>query len=234
MSKAGKVKARLKVRFRSPSAFISEYNHNISKGGIFIRSKNPFPPGTKVEVVLVVPELDDEISAVGEVIHTVSPEEATDKKPSGMGVDLKGMEDSNKQKIEGYIKSKLGDQAKSMERRKHKRYESRIKVRFGSLEALKEEYMHNISHGGIFIRTSRPKKLREQIKILLVHPDTGKEMELEGEVVRVVGEEEAGKTGQPPGMGVRFTDLNNETKDALATFINSSGITPNKQVEIES
>lgn len=233
MAKAGKVKARLKVRFQSPSAFISEYNHNISKGGIFVRSKNPFPPGSKVEVVLVVPELETEVSAIGEVIHTVSPVEASDRKPSGMGVDLKGMAESERRKIEDYIKSKVGDQARSMERRKHKRYESRIKVRFGSMDALKEEYMHNISHGGIFIRTSRPKPLREKIKILLVHPDSGKELEMDGEVVRVVDENEAKKTGQPAGMGIRFADVSKETMDKLAGFIYSSGVSPNKHVEIE-
>ncbi|MFO8057041.1 MAG: TIGR02266 family protein [bacterium] len=233
MTPAGKVKARLKVRFQSPSAFISEYNHNISKGGIFIRSKNPFPVGTRVEVVLVVPETEMEVSAPGEVIHMVPPEEATEKRPAGMGVDLKGMDPDERKKIEDYINSKVGYQTRAMERRKHKRYESRIKVRFGSLDALKEEYMHNISHGGIYIRTERPKPLREQIKIVLVHPQTGKEMELAGEVVRLVDKEEAGKTGQPPGMGIRFTQMDRETMDKLSAFINSSGIAPNKEVQIE-
>ena len=32
---------RLRVKFRSAESFINEYTHNISKGGLFIRTSKP-------------------------------------------------------------------------------------------------------------------------------------------------------------------------------------------------
>ena len=40
--------------FETIDAFVAEYVTNISHGGVFIRSKNPLPVGTKVNLKLFV------------------------------------------------------------------------------------------------------------------------------------------------------------------------------------
>jgi type IV pilus assembly protein PilZ len=216
-----RIKARLKVRFKDAGAFISEYTHNISKGGLFVRTGKPCAQGSLVEVTLIIPECDKEVRAIGEVIHVVTAEQATESQPAGMGLQLRDLAHEDHQVIEDYMREKLasGEIDDGLGRRQHQRFEARIRVRFGSMEAMNEEYAHNISHGGIFIRTSRPKKLQEKVKIILTHPVTAEEMILEGEVVRVVEEAESKRTGQPAGMGVRFLATDNYTLDQLAHFI---------------
>ncbi len=56
--------------FVSIDDFISEYVSNVSGGGIFIRSKNPLPVGTWVNLrfTLLLDEIEV-IEGVGEVVH---------------------------------------------------------------------------------------------------------------------------------------------------------------------
>jgi uncharacterized protein (TIGR02266 family) len=218
-----RVKAKLKVRFKDVPAFISEYTHNISKGGLFVRTPKPCEQGSMVQIVIVLPETGQEVPALGEVIHVVTPEQATEAQPAGMGIELKEIKHADVQAIETFIKNKLQEDkyADGLGRREHRRFEARIRVRFGSTEAMIEEYTHNISHGGIFIRTQKPKNLHERVKIILTHPRTNEEMILDGEVVRVVQEKESAALRHPSGMGVRFLTIDKYTRDQLAAFINS-------------
>jgi uncharacterized protein (TIGR02266 family) len=229
-----RVKARLKVRFKNPRAFISEYTHNISKGGLFIKTPKPCALRDLVEVVLLLPGREEGISCLGEVAHVVSPAEATEDNPSGMGLQLRDLDELTREKIEQFIEAEIktsGDLGLEG-RRRHTRYEARIRVRFGSKEALSEEFAHNISHGGIFIQTERPKLLQDRMLIILTHPDTGEEMILHGEVVRIVGPEEAEATGQKVGMGIRFFEMDSYTRKQLENFINSKHVSLPKGTEL--
>lgn len=64
--------------FASFDAFLEEYVTNISRTGVFIRSKSPPPIGTKVKLMFTVIMDDIEtIEGVGEVVRT---------EETGMGV----------------------------------------------------------------------------------------------------------------------------------------------------
>ncbi len=66
--------------FESFDAFIQEYVTNISRTGVFIKSKVPLPIGTKVNLLFTVIMDDMEtIEGVGEVVRV-------EENPSGMGV----------------------------------------------------------------------------------------------------------------------------------------------------
>lgn len=66
--------------FESFDAFIQEYVTNISKSGVFIKSQNPLPIGTKVNLhFTVIMEDIETIEGVGEVVRIES-------NPPGMGV----------------------------------------------------------------------------------------------------------------------------------------------------
>lgn len=66
--------------FSSMDEFISEYVTNISRTGVFIRTKSPLPVGTKVNLkfTVIMDELET-IEGIGEVVRV-------QKEPLGMGV----------------------------------------------------------------------------------------------------------------------------------------------------
>jgi len=214
-----KLKARLKVKFKDAESFINEYTNNISKGGLFIRTSKPCSLRDKVEIVLVLPESQEEVNALGEVIHVVSPESASEHMPAGMGLQLLELKKEDQDRIEKFISDTLKAESDVISRRKHVRVETRIRVKFESKEALVEEYIHNISHGGIFIQTGKPKPAGDKISIILIHPDTEQEILLRGEVVRVITEEEARMNNVQPGMGIRFYELDPYVKSQIDEFI---------------
>ena len=66
--------------FESFDAFIQEYVTNISRTGVFVKSKSPLPIGTRVNLRFTVIMDDIEtIEGVGEVVRV-------DTDPPGMGV----------------------------------------------------------------------------------------------------------------------------------------------------
>lgn len=66
--------------FENFDAFIHEYVTNISRSGVFIRSKNPLEIGTRVNLKFTVITDDIEsIEGVGEVVRV-------EEDPPGMGV----------------------------------------------------------------------------------------------------------------------------------------------------
>ena len=70
--------------FASIDEFIAEYVTNISRSGVFIRSKAPLPVGTKVNLrfSVIMDELET-IEGIGEVVRVSHGE---DGEPMGMGV----------------------------------------------------------------------------------------------------------------------------------------------------
>jgi uncharacterized protein (TIGR02266 family) len=80
--------------FESFDAFINEYVTNISRTGVFIRSKQPLPVGTKVNLRFTVIMDDIEsIEGTGEVVRVESD-------PPGMGVVFRQLTHYSKQLIE--------------------------------------------------------------------------------------------------------------------------------------
>jgi type IV pilus assembly protein PilZ len=216
-----RVRANLKVRFKNAESFITEYTQNISKGGVFIRTTSPCNPQDRVELALVLPEDDSEIQAAGKVVHVVTADQATEQTPAGMGIQILDLKKEDQEKIVGFINSKLDQGPDTESRREHVRVETRIRLRFKNKETLLEQYIDNISQGGIFIATSAPKPVGDQIALILIHPETGEELLLHGEVVRVVdGKDRA------PGMGIQFHSMNGFLRKQLDEFIQevTSGI----------
>lgn len=78
--------------FESFDAFIQEYVTNISRSGVFIRSKTPLPVGTKVNLRFTVIMDDIEtIEGTGEVVRV---------EETGMGVVFRDLTGYSKSLIE--------------------------------------------------------------------------------------------------------------------------------------
>jgi type IV pilus assembly protein PilZ len=103
----------LRVEYRRLNSFFADYTKNISKGGTFIRTAKPLPPGTEFVFVLIIPKLEEPLRLNGEVVWTTEPARATDDEPAGMGIRFKYLDDSERKQtediVERLVKNELGD-----------------------------------------------------------------------------------------------------------------------------
>jgi uncharacterized protein (TIGR02266 family) len=84
--------------FSSVDEFIAEYVTNISRSGVFIKSDEPLPVGTRVNLkfTVIMDELET-IEGVGEVVRAVHPGEGP---TAGMGVVFIELPSVSKQLVE--------------------------------------------------------------------------------------------------------------------------------------
>ncbi len=79
----------LKVRFKSATVdeFMEQYARDISRGGLFIKSKSPMPVGTLLKFEVQLRDESPVIRGVGRVVWKREPTEAVgNDAPSGMGI----------------------------------------------------------------------------------------------------------------------------------------------------
>jgi len=87
--------------FESFDAFIHEYVTNISRSGVFIKSKNPLPIGTRVNLKFTVIMEDVEtIEGTGEVVRVQN-------NPKGMGVVFTNLASYSKNLLEKLLTKSL-------------------------------------------------------------------------------------------------------------------------------
>lgn len=71
---------------------------------------------------------------------------------------------------------------------------------------------HDVSRGGIFIKTDSPKSMRQLLRIQLDLADRKPPLEVHGMVVHAVNTQEADERGEPPGMGIEFIAFGGEPR----------------------
>jgi uncharacterized protein (TIGR02266 family) len=104
MAPPGSLERRREVRqsinreFGSVQDFIAEYVSNVSRSGAFIRSDDPLPIGTRVELrfTVIMDELET-IEGIGEVVRVIPPGGV---EPPGMGVVFVELTDASRALIE--------------------------------------------------------------------------------------------------------------------------------------
>lgn len=102
--RAQRVKARLKVHFKTPRAFIQEYTANISKGGIFIESDLLLDREDPVEVIVCLPYTNREIRLNGRVAWVLTKDQATSvKRKPGLGLEIVNLPNEDRELFELYI-----------------------------------------------------------------------------------------------------------------------------------
>jgi type IV pilus assembly protein PilZ len=83
---SGRAALELPVQYERLNALLSDYTHNISRGGTFIRTDQPLQVGTSLSFTVQAPALGDPIVLRGVVRWVVDPAQANDGRPSGMGI----------------------------------------------------------------------------------------------------------------------------------------------------
>ena len=64
------------------------HTRNLSEGGVYIKTKEPFPVGAEVEIRLLL-ETVGHIRTKGVVVHIQRPLDETPEHPSGIGIAFK-------------------------------------------------------------------------------------------------------------------------------------------------
>ena len=92
----------LNVRYKSATVdeFIENHAHDVSRGGIYIKTGSPFPPGTllKFEIRLVSDQAL--IMGVGRVVWKRDTTQGTGDRPAGMGVKFIKIDEPSKSVID--------------------------------------------------------------------------------------------------------------------------------------
>jgi type IV pilus assembly protein PilZ len=83
---SSRIALELPIEYDRLNAFLSDYTHNLSRGGTFIRTDRPLRLGARLSFRIRVPELGEPLHLRGEVRWVVSASEARDELPAGMGI----------------------------------------------------------------------------------------------------------------------------------------------------
>ncbi|MBN2716882.1 MAG: TIGR02266 family protein [Deltaproteobacteria bacterium] len=102
-------------------------------------------------------------------------------------------------------------------RRSSQRVRATFQVRYKTLDSLQSAYTENISKGGIFVRTTNLLPENTVVRIKLVMPHDGPEIECIGQVARVHKENSADDI--PSGMAIVFRDMSAEHRAFIENYI---------------
>ena len=82
---------------------------NISGGGMFLITQEPYPPGTVISLSFVLPADNKAVEAKGTVVWSRKEKENSQKQP-GMGIQFLEIDEKDQQKIRKFVDSQQEDQ----------------------------------------------------------------------------------------------------------------------------
>jgi uncharacterized protein (TIGR02266 family) len=106
----------------------------------------------------------------------------------------------------------------SMDKRVEKRCPVSLRVSYKTFSQFIDEYTKNVSRRGMFIRTKRPHVIHEIAELLLHVPELPHPVRIKGEIVHV---ELNAQREEDCGVGVKFIDIDDQSREALISFIKS-------------
>ena len=108
------------------------------------------------------------------------------------------------------------------ERRSAPRKSAKLDVRYRVVGASIEDPARDISTGGLFVACDDPLPLGAEVEVFLTDDDAdGETMIVSAEVVRVVWGGRRGGEPMPPGMALRFADMDPVARARLALLIDA-------------
>src|SRR6202042_84768 len=106
----------LNVRYKSATVdeFIENHAHDVSRGGIYIKTANPFPPGTLLKFEIRLASDQAVIAGVGRVVWKRDAGTSNGERPAGMGVKFIKIDEPSKTVIDRLVNTKA-DAGKAFE-----------------------------------------------------------------------------------------------------------------------
>ncbi|MDQ2647230.1 MAG: TIGR02266 family protein, partial [Myxococcota bacterium] len=99
------------VRYKSATLdeFIEHHSYDVSRGGMFIKTPSPFPPGTLLKFEVKIADEQRLMQGVGRVVWKREANDSNDSRPAGMGVKFIKIDDESRRTIERLVDARGGD-----------------------------------------------------------------------------------------------------------------------------
>ena len=102
-----RVKLITKVTHIEGDFFHYYYSRDLSVGGMFLETREPFPLGTRLLLEFPLPGVTERVELRGEVVRLVSRSEASPAKPAGMGVKFDEPDQETHALLANFISGKI-------------------------------------------------------------------------------------------------------------------------------
>lgn len=103
------------------------------------------------------------------------------------------------------------------ERRRSERVDLVVRVDYKTVDELFSEFARNINDGGMFVETESPPETGAPVALQFRVPGSDEPIQVMGRVVRT----SVGERGDPPGMGVEFDDLDEQSRELINQLVRS-------------
>ena len=111
---------------------------------------------------------------------------------------------------------------KTSERRATARVPVRIRIQYETADKFFQDYIQNLSTGGILVQTPNPLRVGTKLKVQFCLPDMEEPIFADAIVVHKM---EVGRNNPKlGGMGIKFSELDDENKKFLEKYIRITGI----------
>ena len=98
-----RVKLIIKVTHVRGDFFHYYYSRDLSLGGIFLETREPFPAGATVVLEFPLPGISRRVSCQGQVIRVVLPVENDSSVVPGMGIQFNDMDEETRAMLAEFI-----------------------------------------------------------------------------------------------------------------------------------
>ena len=124
----------VRVKYQSVRDFMEHFATNISRGGMFLQSRKPYPRGTSITFELRLKNDKVVLKGEGQVAWTREPETTRPPKSPGMGVKFVRLDDASRQLVDKIVKLREAQKARQAAARAAKAPEKTSPPRRPSVE----------------------------------------------------------------------------------------------------
>ncbi len=96
-------KVRIQVDCTTQDMFVANRVTNISRGGVFVETRDPLPLDAEIQLTLTLPECQRTIRTVGRVIWNYDIRRGTAHVVPGMGIKFMDMSAADRTLLEEYL-----------------------------------------------------------------------------------------------------------------------------------
>jgi uncharacterized protein (TIGR02266 family) len=100
--KSERLQHELLVAYRTVDGFITDWAVNISRGGIFINTRNPLAVGAVVRLIVSLPDAAFPFDLTGRVIRTHAYDPDSDEM-AGMGIEFMDVDEEKRARLERFV-----------------------------------------------------------------------------------------------------------------------------------
>ena len=101
--RADRLQHELLVAYKTVDGFITDWAVNISRGGMFINTRNPLAVGSIVRLIVSLPDAAFPFDLTGRVIRTHAPEQSSSEIIPGMGIEFVDVDEEKKDRLAKFV-----------------------------------------------------------------------------------------------------------------------------------